>query len=983
MAKKSKLTKSKSIYTIKNKHSVTNNGVIYENDHFTIIPNDGIYDEEDGVAIFSESNFKYKVDTNNNSKKRHVRGDFVKNEMNNSDVWTLETLSAHTSVATDSKIIIKPNYSSLKDFAYYGSAVELIKATVQDIIKRFPGGLYYNNNKLSPILKINDTTYYYVSNEFDIDCWTGGGLISSDDVKNPMRILAASYKNYVLSDGETECSCPIFTSVSTCLNSIIGTVNFGAGDFDVYMDGDGEKHLVTTNSAVTGTIITPKQEFIDNFWDTLDDFERVLLNRETSPVYKAVFETPYSNDTGFYYESKNYIWPTVNGDPDKTAPDLTSVLFQGYLASLLSLAEFHDTYDSDNIWRMMTHESIKNLDWSHSLKNGDTVDDLSDFDTTGISAMIRIYGRQFDDIKRYIDNIKQSNTISYDEKNNIPDYFLSDTVENDGWEAKCITPESSSIDVLNSKVNSEFLRRLSLSSNYIQSLKGTRRGIEAILGMFGYEYGPSYKECMKEDAIKNGYSVLENVIEPSSGSPKYIKVGDKYYRRNYIGTYTIEEQVAIVLNNEYNQDSDGNYEYASIPYDEACRLRSYYESLYEDPNVPHLMYGFPVAKIEVSDNDSNIIDEYLVPWMEKNNEDFYFQCKGGWGKVKEKNINLPSLTSGTTLSSSGISIYGETQPYMKFADTIDEMIMISNSELYDGMICYVADISNINEVYEPFKGESLDDCSHYFSLKNIALATRPGFVKNDTYHCYGWYNVKNNEISNMSSIEGRKVLYLESLRAEYKGNNPHVGFGHYDDGESYLEKYTNLFKEPFDNGQFEYIKKGNDQEKDDYNKVYDGYGFVISSITDNNKCAYFHDYSSSDIWLGEGEKNDEECNSESYSGITFPDTPIKDIKKIADESQANGIINIKNLIINFNIGDNVFLKKYIQEVVLKYLEEMIPSTAILEYHFNNEKIDKYSNKEEKFEITYIEKASQIAINTNQDINIFKYNEKIIQDETSN
>ena len=133
--------------------------------------------------------------------------------------------------------------------------------------------------------------------------------------------------------------------------------------------------------------------------------------------------------------------------------------------------------------------------------------------------------------------------------------------------------------------------------------------------------------------------------------------------------------------------------------------------------------------------------------------------------------------------------------------------------------------------------------------------------------------------------------------------------------------------------------------------------------------------------MGEGEENDEKCNSELYSGITFPDTPIEDIDGLSDESQANGIINIKNLIINFNIGGNLFLKKYIQEVVLKYLEEMIPSTAILEYHFDNENIDNYTKKEDNIEITYIEKASQIVINTdaNEDsdmvVNVFKYNEK--------
>lgn len=886
MAKKSKLTKSKSIYTIKNKHSVTNNGVIYENDHFTIIPNDGIFDDEEGVSIFSESNFKYKVDANNNSKKRHVRGEFIKNN-SETDVWTLETISAHTVPADDSKIVLKPNYSSLKDFAYYGSAVELIKATVQDIIKRFPGGLYYNKHSLSPTLTINNETYYYVSNEFEIDCWTGGGLISSGDVKNPMRVLAASYKNYVLSDGKTECSCPVFTSASTCLNSIIGTVNFGAGVFQVYMDGNGEKYLVTDSSESSGVIIKPKQEFVDKFWESLDDFERVLLNRNSSPIYKAVFETPYSNEDGFYYENKNYIWPTVAGDPDNFTPDLTSGIFQGYLESLLSLAEFHDTYDSDNIWRMMTHESIKNLDWTHTSHNGDTVEDLSDFDTKGISAMIRVYGRQFDDIKRYADNIKHSNTLSYDEKNNMPDYFLSDKVENDGWEAKCITPEETSpTKELYGKVNSEFLRRLSLSSNYIQSLKGTRRGVEAILGMFGYSY----------DTEGNGG----------------------------VGTFTIEEQVRLV----------NNY----LDYDEGCRLRAYYENVYEVPDIPHYMDGFPVALVKYEDNNGEE-KEYLIPWMGKNTKDFYFQSKGGWGKVSEKQINLQSLTTATTIESNGvIPIYGETQPYMKFANTIDDMLMISNKELYENMICYVADIFNIEKEYTKADGEDIKEYSHYFSLKNTSLSTRCGFVSNEIYNCYGWKNVSPDEIMNCNTEDGKRVVYLESLRAEYKGNNPHVGFGHYDDGESYIEKYANLFKEPFENGSFEHIKGS-----DDYNKIANGeYGFdLLTIIKDNNKCAFFLDYGNNSEYelksYGVVDKIDN-WNSSFASSLKFPDNEGVTIENnLADESQANGIMNVKTLIINFNIGGNKHFKKYIQDVVLKYLEEMIPSTAILEYRFDNEK----------------------------------------------
>ena len=903
MAKKNKLTKSKSIYTIKNRHSVTNGGIIYENDHFTIIPNDGIFDEDGDATIFSESNFKYRVNSNNNSKKRHVRGEYVKKDNDSdTDVWTLESIGEYTSTANDSKIILKPNYSSLKDFAYYGSAVELIKATVQDVIKRFPGGLSYKNDKFSTPIKIGEKEYYFISNEFGIDCWTGGGLIPSNAVKNPMRILAASYKNYITKDGK-ECSCPVFKdNGSTCLGSIIGTTDFGAGTFYVYMDKNSEKHLVTDEKTEKGVIIKPKQEFIDEFWDSIDDFERVLLNRETTPVYKAVFETPYFTEKGFFYENKNYIWPTVGGD--NFTPDLSSVAFQMYLSSLLSLAEYHDTYDSDNIWRMMTHESIKNLDWTHTSYDGETKGEISDLDTKGISAMLRVYGRQFDDIKRYADNIKCSGTISYDEKNNMPDYFLSDTAENDGWEAKNISPNitfektedknSGEIELQYKKVNSKFLRCLSLSSNYIQSLKGTRRGIESILGMFGYSY----------DYDGNGSA----------------------------GTYTIDESTVI---------------FSGLSYGDSFQLRSFYDNVYDVEGIPHLMYGFPVALIASKEGE---FEDYIVPWFNGNKKDFYFQSKGGWGKVKDKKINLPSLTTATTLTSNGVvPIYGETQPYMKFANTIYEMLLISNSETYENMICYVADISNIEEEYTPKDDNESKNYSHYFSLKNRALVTHCGFLSNDMFNCYGWKNIHTEEImacndaENGGTSDGQRVVYLESLKAEYKGNNPHIGFGHYDDGETYLEKYTNLFKKDFEKGKFDFIEETYPEE---YEKVANGYGFeILGVLTDNKKCAYFLDYTEDAYRLennlpilepyGDAVDNVSDWNSKSYNTILFPDTP-DGIDGVADESQANGVMNVKNIVINFNINGNEYLKDYIQTIVLKYLEQMIPSTAILEYRFDGE-----------------------------------------------
>lgn len=933
MAKKDRLIKSKSIYTIKKQHALTNDATIYENDHITIIPNDGIYDDE--MALFSESNFKYRIRTEKNEKKRHVRGEYLKPDGKEDDFWTLGDLSG-TTESEESKIVLKPNYTSLKDFAYYGSAVELIKATVNDIIQRFPGGITnYPDKNIAPKVKIGDDEYTLLSNEFEIDCWTGGETIASANVKNPMRVLAASYMNYVDGDGNVLTAPPVFEAVSDCLNSIIGYTTFAGKKFPVYMDAEGKKYLlenleedskdeqgsqneVEPKSKIN---IRPKQEIIDAFWDSLDDFERVLLSRDTTPIYKATFETPYSDETGYYYKNKSYIWPTIDG----FTPDISTGNFQGYLASLVNLATFHDEYDSDNIWRMMTHESIKNLNWTFTSEKDGMDVDMSDIDSEGIGAMIRIYGRQFDDIKRYADNIKMSNSISYDEKNNMPDYFLSDTVENDGWEAQNTTPFVGKLtDSLSGYtsgktsafVNSSFLRRLALNSDYIQSMKGTRRGIETLLGLFGY------------------------VATSAETTTR--------------GEFCIKEYVAIISS-------------STLSYTEAYTIRTMggdYVNVDEETNF---MKGYPVAVVRPATSGKSIESSYyLVPWYDKKQAydyPFYFQGNGGWGKRAEK-----ILSNGKVLTNENglVDIYGETQPYMKYATTIEDMLSFDYTTLVENTICYVTDISTMDKDYSPSQSdkEKIDKgkidnkeevFSHYFILKNKILAGYCGFVNNDLYNCYGWRNIYKSEIENLNG-DGPKVAYLESLIADYKGNNPHVGYGQYDDGEEYLYHYQNLFNGMFKDGKFDYLEQNNEyigglnaSGKQIYKRLSAGdYGFKLIEVEDNKKCNYYIDRTNAKNRLeplSGATDNIEWLYPKGLSGFNPEEIAViqEEDKKyntggILDESQANGLINVKKLVISFGVGDDrdgeqEAMIKYLQTVVFKYLEQMIPSTAILEYRF--------------------------------------------------
>ena len=233
--------------------------------------------------------------------------------------------------------------------------------------------------------------------------------------------------------------------------------------------------------------------------------------------------------------------------------------------------------------------------------------------------------------------------------------------------------------------------------------------------------------------------------------------------------------------------------------------------------------------------------------------------------------------------------------------------------------------------------------SHYFILKNKILAGYCGFVNNDLYNCYGWRNIYDSEIENLNG-DGPKVVYLESLIADYKGNNPHVGYGQYDDGEDYLYHYQNLFNGMFKDGKFDYLEQSNETigglnktGKEIYERLStSGYGFTLEAeVEDNKKCNYYIDATSTESGLTPSGTPDNIAWSYPNGLSDFkPEGIGANSDGILDESQANGLINIKKLVINFGVSGDTDMIKYLQTVVFKYLEQMIPSTAILEYRFD-------------------------------------------------
>lgn len=892
--------KTKADYTIlRKRHQNASNGDIFENDYMTISPMDTIFSEDQDI-ISSDSNFKFSYRINNNLQKKHAKSGWIKTP-DGSEEWTIEDAISGGSISDESKIRIKPNYNSLKDFAYYGSAVELVRGSLNDIIQNFPAELYFSEKTLkSELEKVNDNvkvpdTWKLIPNDFGINAHVDN--VNASNVYNPLRYLSLSIDSYNLIKGDIITpltGITITTSNATCDDNLTGktiatAVTSGVTIYTYLMGG--KTYLYYTDSFNEGLRIRPNDDVVEEYFATIDEFEYVLLNRDSKPLYMSNFDTPYETDKGNFYKKETYIWPSKYN----WNPDIESIGYENYVERLISLAEFHDEHDSNNIWRSMTHEAIKNLDWTFVRENGDDIEDLSKIDSSKIEIFLQLYGRQFDGLKRYIDTIKYSNQVSYNEKNNLPDYCLTDSVGNSGWDVKPLIATGKSefySDILYNNMskgyseveaNNNFMRNLKLNSRYILSNKGTREGIAALLGLLGI-YRDEY-EINEHVAIAKGNDTQEGYCHFVSGLTNMI--------------YPNAEDIEFV-----NMKKDS-------------LLDDYAGDVYE---------GIGVKEVTANTEGQYYGKTYVVPWYvngKKYDNGMYFQCDGGWGKIKSNfyplNINV-DCTPITAFSPTQIGIYEETQNYLKFASDLNEMLDFTNSVIKKGMIVYVTDIENAANY-----GFTGNDLSHYFVLENKDKSTTAN----------GWHAVTQTELDNASTEYAERIIYLESIRESTEGNNSHTGEGNYDDGKSYVNKLNSIFGGAIENNDLTRFTQA------DIEKAISKYTFNIETeYKDNKKCWYFgNGYGDEDgKWL----KPEDESEGPDREGMKYRDDVVNPEEgPKSDEPAANSIVNLKNIDIIFYYpfdeeGKTILplktdFEKYLLNVVMPYLEQVIPSTTIMAY----------------------------------------------------
>ena len=194
--------------------------------------------------------------------------------------------------------------------------------------------------------------------------------------------------------------------------SLSGTPTLVSGNIGVTVKGNP---FASSTTASQNLHLKPKNQYVEEFFSKLDEFESELLYRDVTPIYTSTFKEALETAEGLtVFVDRTFTWPVTDGyNIDNNTPQ-----YAEYFESLLRLAADYDDYKTDLVSRFFVTGSIEKYDT----------------DDERVKKMLRIYGREFDQTKKFIDGLAFAHTVSYDKKNNIPDVLVKNLARMLGWD---------------------------------------------------------------------------------------------------------------------------------------------------------------------------------------------------------------------------------------------------------------------------------------------------------------------------------------------------------------------------------------------------------------------------------------------------------------------------------------------------------------------------------------------------------------------
>lgn len=788
--------KSHSNYVLKSKHQNVNDGTIYERDITTI---GGVNQFSKGMTpIYRSNNFIISVRNDTGSTNVYNNSKWEKST-SASTIWTLENVSGMTSNNDDSndvKIVLKQDYYDFCDFAYYGSLSELFRASVTDILDRFPGELYCTSNNIyyTTYETINQETIedsvilggedlYNLDNPFGIDIYS---LSKHGEDANPLKFFAdEGYKNYqiITKDGKTSDITSWESkefSDNTCKGANICNVLLNKSiNISVYV-GDDDKIFYMCDKSLEGMHIRPKEEFISEFYNKCDNFQKLIMNRKSTPLYKAVFSVLKENEYGFYRDFETFVFPTTFGGYNIIANDYG---FSDYTKRLADIGEFYDNRVSDNIYRSMTHEAIKNFDWTYTKEYTQGDEEEYVFGGQKIQKALRVIGREFDEIKSYIDNIKNIRKLSYDERSNMPDYFLKYSLDSDGWDIKLPYPYEGNVDNDENECTFTISSQDNIVKPYSSSLikddmnkygffmykgdiddeannldipniySGTDYHFASAIDKSGNTSGSTWYRCTTRNRIKPYTSDKEySYHDMSNEFLRRLRLNSKYIWRHkgtvegiemILGMFGLKSKRFCDLSNKgFDADYEiSEYSWSTEPIEDKwdCLHNMYYfdwvnstknivydyrgTSEYTDASASsdYVSYqGLPVGYKDVGNEE--LKRRFLYPNFNKDEKydgDPYFQMKGGWqNKVYEN---------------------GNKKYYFQFNEDFTNIIKSDTKPIYKETVKSIKSVNTLSDLLSISIGDTFDgDICFVSSIYDNVMV-----VEDTVYNIYTEYNDKN------------------------------------------------------------------------------------------------------------------------------------------------------------------------------------------------------------------------------------------------
>jgi len=332
-------------------------------------------------------------------------------------------------------------------------------------------------------------------------------------------------------------------------------------------------------------VIRPNSYYTEvSFTEPFDEIEEFLLNRLIVPRYTANFQVPKQNDNGeFYTDFVTVTWP-LDGTWNL---DIRTFAFQDYVEKLGEIAESFDRFRTNTVARFLITDAFK------------------EFDTQDqhVAKILQIWGREFDEIKKFIDGLSFMNSVNYNIGNDIPSALLKNLSQTLGWNIN-ISPISEE-DFLESvfgngnprqfsgyarsqtpnELNFQYYRNLILNSAYLFKSKGTRKSIECLLRMIGAP------EALIE--FNEYIYVADRRINMSEFNQQYAQIS--------LGSFTQEFPIL---------DTTDVFSIQGIQY-------TGFTTTLTNANVLTTRTDYPV-------------DNVGCPKMPTPTEDYFFQVGGGW-----------------------------------------------------------------------------------------------------------------------------------------------------------------------------------------------------------------------------------------------------------------------------------------------------------------------------------------------------------------